>query len=125
MGSAPNIAAVATPNPHHPSSQGMVQIIGVWFIDHHSNLYCNRLDDSTFPGALGNRFKTGKRLDSNRIEQHTSAAQGQKYFCALLFFSSRSHSIISNYSYAENALTYLKWANKPGIFNSAYFWHSQ
>ncbi|MBW4964622.1 alanine:cation symporter family protein, partial [Sulfitobacter sp. CW3] len=32
MGSAPNIAAVAVPNPHHPSSQGFVQALGV-FID--------------------------------------------------------------------------------------------
>ena len=32
MGSAPNIAAVATPEPHHPSSQGFVQALGV-FID--------------------------------------------------------------------------------------------
>ena len=32
MGSAPNIAAVATPQPHHPSSQGFVQALGV-FID--------------------------------------------------------------------------------------------
>ena len=32
MGSAPNIAAVATPDPHHPSSQGFVQALGV-FID--------------------------------------------------------------------------------------------
>ncbi len=32
MGSAPNIAAVATPAPHHPSSQGFVQALGV-FID--------------------------------------------------------------------------------------------
>ncbi|MDW9552750.1 amino acid carrier protein, partial [Sinorhizobium meliloti] len=28
MGSAPNIAAVATPVPHHPSSQGFVQSLG-------------------------------------------------------------------------------------------------
>ncbi|PJN95362.1 sodium:alanine symporter family protein, partial [Amaricoccus sp. HAR-UPW-R2A-40] len=32
MGSAPNIAAAATPMPHHPSSQGFVQALGV-FID--------------------------------------------------------------------------------------------
>ena len=35
MGSAPNIAAVATPEPHHPSSQGFVQALGV-FIDTHA-----------------------------------------------------------------------------------------
>jgi alanine or glycine:cation symporter, AGCS family len=32
MGSAPNIAACAVPQPHHPSSQGFVQALGV-FID--------------------------------------------------------------------------------------------
>src|SRR5690606_19741424 len=32
MGSAPNVAATATPAPHHPSSQGLVQAAGV-FID--------------------------------------------------------------------------------------------
>src|SRR5690606_3670362 len=31
MGSAPNIAATATPSPHHPSSQGLVQATGVFF----------------------------------------------------------------------------------------------
>ena len=30
MGSAPNIAATATPAPHHPSSQGLVQAFGVF-----------------------------------------------------------------------------------------------
>ena len=30
MGSAPNIAAAATPVPHHPSSQGLVQAFGVY-----------------------------------------------------------------------------------------------
>lgn len=32
MGSAPNIAATATPVPHHPSSQGLVQAFAV-FVD--------------------------------------------------------------------------------------------
>ncbi len=111
MGSAPNIAAVATPNPHHPASQGMVQSLGV-FID--TILICTATALMILlSGALGNG-QTGIVLTQTALTTHIGSA-GQ-YFVAIAIFFFAFTSIIGNYSYAENALTYLKWANKPGIF---------
>lgn len=111
MGSAPNIAAVATPNPHHPVSQGMVQSLGV-FID--TILICTATALMILlSGALGNG-QTGIVLTQTALTTHIGSA-GQ-YFVAIAIFFFAFTSIIGNYSYAENALTYLKWANKPGIF---------
>lgn len=111
MGSAPNIAAVATPNPHHPVSQGMVQSLGV-FID--TIIICTATALMILlSGALGNG-QTGIVLTQTALTTHIGSA-GQ-YFVAIAIFFFAFTSIIGNYSYAENALTYLKWANKPGIF---------
>ncbi|PYF80495.1 AGCS family alanine or glycine:cation symporter [Marinomonas alcarazii] len=111
MGSAPNIAAVATPNPHHPASQGMVQSLGV-FID--TLLICTATALMILlSGALGNG-QTGIMLTQTALTTHIGSAG--HYFVAIAIFFFAFTSIIGNYSYAENALTYLKWANKPGIF---------
>ena len=111
MGSAPNIAAVATPNPHHPASQGMVQSLGV-FID--TLLICTATALMILlSGALGNG-ETGIMLTQTALTTHIGSAG--HYFVAIAIFFFAFTSIIGNYTYAENALTYLKWANKPGIF---------
>lgn len=111
MGSAPNIAAVATPNPHHPSSQGMVQALGV-FID--TLLICTATALMILlSGVLGNG-ESGIVLTQTALSHHIGDT-GQ-YFVAIAIFFFAFTSIIGNYSYAENALTYLKWASKPGIF---------
>ena len=59
MGSAPNIAAAATPVPHHPSSQGLVQALGV-FIDTILDLLLHGADDP----ALG-RLRPRRRAHRN------------------------------------------------------------
>lgn len=111
MGSAPNIAAVATPNPHHPSSQGMVQALGV-FID--TLLICTATALMILlSGVLGNG-ESGIALTQTALSHHIGGAG--HYFVAIAIFFFAFTSIIGNYSYAENALTYLKWASKPGIF---------
>lgn len=112
MGSAPNIAAVATPDPHHPSSQGFVQALGV-FID--TILICTAtalmilLSGVMVPGS----DLTGTPLTQAAMSVHIGGA-GQYFIAiAILFFAFTS--IIGNYSYAENAMTFLKAGTMPGL----------
>lgn len=112
MGSAPNIAAVATPDPHHPSSQGFVQALGV-FID--TILICTAtglmilLSGVMEPGSE----LTGTPLTQAAMTVHIGGA-GQYFIAvAILFFAFTS--IIGNYSYAENAMTFLKVGNRTGL----------
>lgn len=113
MGSAPNIAAVATPAPHHPSSQGFVQALGV-FID--TILICTAtaimilLAGVLEPGS----GVTGIELTQVALSHHIGDAGVYFIAIAILFFAFTS--IIGNYSYAENALAYLGIGNKVGIF---------
>ncbi|CAM3352220.1 sodium:alanine symporter family protein [Paracoccus nototheniae] len=110
MGSAPNIAAVAVPNPHHPSSQGFVQALGV-FID--TILVCTAtaimilLADVIPSDAL-----TGVNLTQAALSDHFGGF-GQIFVAVAIFFFAFT-SIIGNYSYAENAVVFLG-AGKTGI----------
>ncbi|MES2716019.1 MAG: alanine/glycine:cation symporter family protein [Pseudomonadota bacterium] len=112
MGSAPNIAAVATPNPHHPSSQGFVQALGV-FID--TLLICSAtavmilLSGVMTPGST----LTGTPLTQAAMAVHIGEAG--RYFIAVAIFFFAFTSIIGNYAYAENALAYLKLDSRAGI----------
>jgi AGCS family alanine or glycine:cation symporter len=104
MGSAPNIAACATPNPHHPASQGFVQALGV-FID--TILICTAtaliiLLSGVIDAETG---ATGARLTQAALDVHIGAPG--KYFLAIAIFFFAFTSIIGNYSYAENAVIYL------------------
>lgn len=113
MGSAPNIAAVAIPSPHHPSSQGFVQALGV-FID--TILICTAtgvmilMSDALQPGS----GVTGTVLTQHALAYHIG--EHGKDFVALAVFFFAFTSIIGNYSYAEGALTYLNINNKPCLF---------
>ena len=103
MGSAPNIAAVATPAPHHPSSQGLVQAFGC-FID--TILVCTATAMLILlSGALGPDAPTGMQLTQNALTIHLGVAG--KYFIAVAIVSFAFTSILGNYSYAENAMTFL------------------
>lgn len=112
MGSAPNIAAVATPDPHHPSSQGFVQALGV-FID--TILVCSAtavmiiLSGVMEPGS----GVTGTVLTQNALVHHFGAAGGVFVAVAIFFFAFTS--IIGNYAYAENAFSYLGFGSKTGL----------
>ncbi len=103
MGSAPNIAAVATPEPHHPSSQGFVQAFGC-FID--TILVCTAtalmilLSGVLQPGA-----PTGMQLTQGALDVHIGAAG--TYFIAMTILFFAFTSIIGNYSYAESAMAFL------------------
>ncbi|MGH6760444.1 MAG: alanine/glycine:cation symporter family protein [Phyllobacterium sp.] len=112
MGSAPNIAAVATPNPHHPSSQGFVQALGV-FID--TILICTAtaimilLSSKLVPGSE----LTGTPLTQEAMTEHIGWFG--HYFISIAIFFFAFTSIIGNYAYAENAMTYLGIGNRAGL----------
>jgi AGCS family alanine or glycine:cation symporter len=112
MGSAPNIAAVATPNPHHPSSQGFVQALGV-FID--TILICTATGLMILLSGVmapGNEL-TGTPLTQAAMTVHIGGA-GQYFIAiAILFFAFTS--IIGNYAYAENAMTFLSIGSTAGL----------
>lgn len=104
MGSAPNIAAVARPDPHHPAVQGLVQALGV-FID--TILICTAtavmilLSGVLEPGS----GLTGAQLTQQAMTVHIGGAG--TYFIAFAIFCFAFASILGNYTYAENAMTYL------------------
>ncbi|CCF19694.1 Amino-acid carrier protein alsT [Pseudorhizobium banfieldiae] len=112
MGSAPNIAAVATPQPHHPSSQGFVQALGV-FID--TLLVCTATAIMILlSGALvPESGVTGAQLTQAALEEHLGTFGA--YFIAIAIFFFAFTSIIGNYSYAENAMTFLGAGTGIGI----------
>ncbi|NYZ16343.1 alanine:cation symporter family protein [Azospirillum sp. RWY-5-1] len=111
MGSAPNIAAVAAPDPHHPVSQGFVQSLGV-FID--TLLICTAtallilLSGQLDPAS----DLTGTQLTQAAMEHHIGWAG--PYFVALAIFFFAFTSIIGNYAYAENALMFLGVGGRSG-----------
>ena len=104
MGSAPNIAAVATPQPHHPTSQGFVQALGV-FID--TILICTATAVLILlSGVLSHSSgMTGTALTQEAFAAHIGDAG--IYFIAIAVLLFAFTSIIGNYAYAENALSYL------------------
>jgi len=112
MGSAPNIAAAATPNPHHPSSQGFVQAFGV-FID--TILVCTAtalmilLSGVYAPGGE----LTGTQLTQSALADHIGSI-GPVFVAVAIFFFAFT-SIIGNYAYSEMALSFLGLGNKTGL----------
>ena len=112
MGSAPNIAAAATPVPHHPSSQGFVQALGV-FID--TLVICSStalmilLSGVYVPGGE----LTGIQLTQAALGEHIGSVGA--YFIAVAIFFFAFTSIIGNYSYSEMAMVYLGIGGNAGI----------
>ncbi|MBM3603970.1 MAG: alanine:cation symporter family protein [Alphaproteobacteria bacterium] len=110
MGSAPNIAAVAVPNPHHPSSQGFVQALGV-FID--TILVCTATAVMILlADVMPSEQLTGVNLTQAALSDHFGGF-GHIFIAVAIFFFAFT-SIIGNYSYAENSLVFLG-AGRPGI----------
>ncbi|MEJ6654543.1 MAG: alanine/glycine:cation symporter family protein, partial [Pseudomonas sp.] len=112
MGSAPNVAATATPAPHHPSSQGLVQAAGV-FID--TIIICTATAIMILLSGIldpGNGV-TGIQLTQQALEVHIGSAGSYFIAIAILFFAFTS--IVANYTYAENAMIYLGMGNTLGI----------
>ncbi len=108
MGSAPNIAAVATPSPHHPSSQGLVQAFGC-FVD--TILVCTATALLILlSGVMTGDGTTGMLLTQNALNVHLGAIGAYFVAIAIIFFGFTS--ILGNYSYAENAMVFLGLGGK-------------
>lgn len=105
MGSAPHIAAVAVPDPHHPSSQGLVQGLGV-FID--TLLICTATALMILLSGVVDYESgvTGTELTQNALADHLGTIGPIFIAIAILFFAFTS--IIGNYAYAENAMEFLR-----------------
>lgn len=111
MGSAPNIAAVATPDPHHPSSQGFVQALGV-FID--TLLVCTATAIMILlSGVIPSDSNTGVVLTQSALGEHFGIFG--YYFVAIAIFFFAFTSIIGNYAYAENAIIFLGHGNQGPV----------
>ncbi|PAU81438.1 sodium:alanine symporter family protein [Halovibrio salipaludis] len=113
MGSAPNIAATATPVPHHPSSQGLIQGFAV-FID--TIVICTATAVMILLSGVmeGGTDVTGAELTQVAMESHLGDLGGEFIAIAIMFFAFTS--IVANYSYAENALVYLGAQSRAWLY---------
>ena len=113
MGSAPNIAATATPVPHHPSSQGLIQAFAV-FVD--TIVICTATAVMILLSGVmeGGTDVTGAELTQLAMEAHLGDLGGEFIAVAIMFFAFTS--IVANYSYAENALVYLGARTRAWIY---------
>ncbi|WP_425272574.1 alanine/glycine:cation symporter family protein [Polycladidibacter hongkongensis] len=112
MGSAPNIAACAVPDPHHPASQGFVQALGV-FID--TIVVCTA---TALLIMLSGVYEVGGALTGTALTQAAAADQigvAGTYFVAVAILFFAFTTIVANYSYAENAMLFLEHGWKPGV----------
>ena len=112
MGSAPNIAATATPDPHHPSSQGFVQALGV-FID--TILVCTATAMMILLSGVmepGNGV-TGTALTQAALVHHIGPIGASFVAVAIFFFAFTS--IIGNYAYCESAMEFIGLGKKGPI----------
>jgi alanine or glycine:cation symporter, AGCS family len=112
MGSAPNIAAAATPVPHHPSSQGFVQALGV-FIDTIVICSCTALIILLSGVYVPGGELTGTQLTQSALGEHIGAFG--PYFVAVAIFFFAFTSIIGNYAYSEMAMVYLGVGTATGL----------
>lgn len=104
MGSAPNIAAAATPMPHHPASQGLVQAFGV-YVD--TILVCTATALMILmSGAMDAGEHDGVRLTQVAMTTHFGAF-GPTFIAVALFFFALT-SIVGNYAYAESSVAFLR-----------------
>jgi AGCS family alanine or glycine:cation symporter len=112
MGSAPNAAATATPYPHHPVSQGYVQMLGV-FID--TIVICTATVAIILMSGeyVPHGDITGVELTQRALNSQVGDWGGDFIALAIFFFAFTS--IIANYSYAETNMVFLNRNNKRGL----------
>lgn len=103
MGSAPNIAAAATPYPPHPASQGYVQMAGV-IID--TLIICTSSAAIILLSGIPLHGETGILLIQKGLE--TQYGSWSKYFLTLIILFFGFAAIIGDYTYAENCFLFLK-----------------
>lgn len=117
MGSSPNAAAAATPFPNHPASQGYVQMLGV-FVDTIVLCTCTALIILLSGIDLNQEF--GIKLTQQALAMEVGPWGSDFISLAIFFFAFTS--IVANFAYAENSLSFLKMNNKigRGIFISLF-----
>ncbi|AMA64687.1 Amino-acid carrier protein AlsT [Candidatus Arsenophonus lipoptenae] len=116
MGSAPNIAATASPYPPHPASQGYVQMLGV-FMD--TLIICSATAIIIiFSGILNNTGETNSISGIELTQRALSSAVGDwgAIFIAIAIFFFAFTSIIANYAYAENNMIFLYKNHTAGLY---------
>lgn len=109
MGSSPNVAAAAIPNPPHPASQGYVQMLAVFF-DTIVICTCTALLILLFDDG-GQGFE-GIQLTQQALAAQVGAWGSDFISIAILFFGFTS--IVANFAYADNNLKYLNMDNMLG-----------
>ncbi len=109
MGSAPNIAAAATPVPHHPVSQGFVQAFGV-FVD--TILVCTATAVMIIVSGAHEMVDANGNMPegiamTQQAASHFLGSFGTHFIAvAVLLFAFTT--IIACYGYAESGMVYLK-----------------
>ncbi|MBP6116687.1 MAG: alanine:cation symporter family protein [Neisseriaceae bacterium] len=104
MGSAPNVAASATPYPPHPASQGYVQMFGV-FVD--TVIICTASAAIVLlSGVPLDSDATGIRLVQMALE--TEFGGWAKYLLAIIILFFAFTTIVTNYYYAESCMVFLR-----------------
>ena len=102
MGSAANIAASATPNPHHPASQGYIQMMGV-FID--TIVICSATAALIMIAGDTGGTHDGIAITVHALKNEIGDWGGIFFASAILLFCFTS--IIANYSYAETNILFI------------------
>ncbi|MGP1946595.1 MAG: alanine/glycine:cation symporter family protein [Arsenophonus sp. ER-LPS3-MAG3] len=106
MGSAPNVAAAASPYPPHPVSQGYMQMLGV-FID--TLVICSATAIIIISsGALDNSDSIISGIELTQKAFSLAVGDWSEIFIAIAIFFFSFTSIIANYSYAESNIVFLK-----------------
>jgi len=106
MGSAPNIAAAATPWPPHPASQGYIQMLAV-FLD--TVVICSAT--ATIILTSGAMNQAAPPQQGFALIQQSIASVGGSWstlFMVVIIFIFAFTSIIGNYAYAESSLRFFR-----------------
>jgi len=109
MGSSPNAAAAADPNPPHPASQGYIQMLAVFFdtiVICSCTAFLILLMDNPGDSAQG------IQLTQQALAQQVGPWGSDFITVAIMLFGFTS--IVANFAYADNNLKYLKLDNFCG-----------
>jgi alanine or glycine:cation symporter, AGCS family len=109
MGSSPNAAAAADPNPPHPASQGYIQMLAVFFdtiVICSCTAFLILLMDGSSQGL------EGIQLTQQALAQQVGNWGSDFITLAILLFGFTS--IVANFAYANNNLKYLNMDNLLG-----------
>ena len=105
MGSGPNAAATATPNPHHPVAQGIISMISV-FID--TIVICTATAAIVL---LSGQLEAGNALNGIQLTQASLGnmfGSAGEWFISLAVILFGFTSVIANYYYGESNLLFMK-----------------